>query len=410
MYELRVGVYGPVDVGKSALVSKLTEFKNKGSIERDQQITVYVSCNDRVYHGDTAENIQLYDQTNAGHSIKNAWRLVSLDNPGHTKVICNSLSTLSFVNTPLLLLNSDSFETTLHIKYLDILQAHGFNKILIVIGKVDLLKPKDVEVLTQKIVETMKKYSLEYEICHYSVYSVKAMSNILEHIRRIGLQQSNSVKWLNGYFPVLKSFDPNKPGPITLSENGIIKVKEERFKGALVGGINYGIELLPLEQYYIGPIYLDLYTQTLKKEKITTIKPKILNCFKNILLPPNIQTGETGTIELSCSAGIASSDSLAGSILSTQKLSEYTTIFIKVQKSYGVLNTKDKVLLNILNLKLIGSIDAVEKKSVIKIRLLKPLPIQYKGVVIIHRNKQTTGSSSKLEIYAIGEVINYVVD
>ncbi len=410
MKEFRVGVYGPVDVGKSTLVSKLTQFKNKGSIEREQQITVYVSCNDRLYHGTVAEEIKVFDSANPQHKESSAWRLVSLDNPGHTKVICNSLSTLSFVNTPLLLLNSDSFETTLHIKYLDILQSHGFKDILIVIGKIDLLSSKTLEALTSKIVETLKKYTLNYVICHYSVYSQRAICNILEQIKRIGSQESNSVKWLKGYFPILKSFDSNRPGPITVSSEGTLCVKSDRFKGGLIGGINYGLPIQVGQQYYIGHIYLDLYTQTLKKEKVTCIRPKILETFKNTGLAPTIREGETGTIELGSSAGIASSDSLAGAILSSTVLVQYYTLLIKIQKTYGVLNTKDKVLLNILNLKLIGSIDSVEKKGVVRVKLLKPLPVEYKGLVVVHKNKQTTGSSSKLEIYALGEVIDYVVD
>ena len=399
----RVGIYGPVDVGKSALIHQLIDKKYIDSIQKKQEITVFVSCNDVLYHGNTVEQIRRYNpQTDEPND---AWRLVAVDTPGHTKIICNSLSTLPFVNTPILLLDNSSFDIDIPLKYLDIIQSYGFTRIIIVLSKIDKLNLKSVLELHVRIEKIMKNYTLEYTICDYSIYSQKAKLNLLSLIYDFPRQQSALVKWVKGYAVIMKSFDGNKPGELVLKEDHILFRNNDLFKGGLIGVINYGIQLKLMNSFYIGPLYLDLYSQTIKKEKITCMKPLILGTFKNSLLTTQILEGETGTIELSCSPGVTAGDGLAGGIVSTDEISSEFELVLKTNKVYHVLSTKDKVLINLLNLKLIGSVQSIEKKGIIRIKLTKPLPLKYGGAVVVHKNKQTSGSSSRLQIYALATVV-----
>jgi len=387
--EIKIGIYGVVDAGKTSLTEELTGISFKNSIEQKYKITLYVNCNSRAYKkdGETFTQVSL-------DSSENKFILTTLDNPGHFKMLCNSLSNLPFIDIPLLLIDKESFNQKFFLKYFDLFDFFNFPKVIIVQTKIDLQNKEQILELSEKILNETKKYNFEVELVHYTIFSNKAKNNLLRAIESSKVKERLNLK--NKIF-IIKSFDKNRPGEMILKDNELL-IKNQKFSGAILGGVNFFEKRNILEEtiMQLGPLYLDLNNQ--KKEKITYIKPKILSTIKT-----TEELSSIVTLETSLDPGLGSSDNLSGTILFLEEdFHEQYTLEAKVKKEYFPLLLNDKIMINLLNMKLVSQVTKVKRKGILELKLAKPLPFKYTGPLIIFKQIKNI---NKLELAGLAEII-----
>jgi translation initiation factor 2 subunit 3 len=322
--ELKIGVVGHIDHGKTTLLSRLTgKFTDTHSEELKRGITIKLGYAEMTIF----ENKGILN-TKSGKPL----RYVSfIDAPGHEMLMATMLSGAAIIDAAILVIAANEGIKPQTKEHFTALQAKKIQNIIIVQNKIDLV-PKEQALKNYKEIKKFVKgtFAENAPIIPISAQQEVNIDKILDEIIKIDIPKRD----LNSkpIFLIARSFDINKPG-----------TEIAKLNGGVLGGILKKGELKVGDEIEIKPGIL------IKKQNqkiYQTLTTKILSINKGKESLKKVTPGASISIETSLDPLLTKTDALTGCIISTKgNLPEITDkVKLKYKLFDEVLGVENKKL------------------------------------------------------------------
>jgi translation initiation factor 2 subunit 3 len=366
--ELNVGVVGHIDHGKTTLLSRLTgKFADTHSEELKRGITIKLGYAELIISKDGDE----FTHEDRGEKQ----RYVSfIDAPGHEMLMATMLSGAAIIDSAILVIAANEGIKPQTKEHFMALQAKGIKNIIIVQNKIDLVS-KEKALENYQIIKDFVKGTIAE---NSPVIPISAQQNVnidklLETICELPVPERDETK--DPAFLIARSFDINKPGTkINDMHGGVLGgiLKQGKLKVGDTIEIKPGLSLKKNNQFVYEPL-----------------KTKIISLHKGSESVNEVLPGASISIETELDPFMAKTDSLTGSVCSTDGVLPdisydakiKTEIFKEVLGGEGGervadLKTKEMLMLSVNTTITVGTVekisgDDVEMKLNIPIVALK---------------------------------------
>ncbi len=354
--ELNVGVIGHIDHGKTTLLSKLTgKFTDTHSEELKRGITIKLGYAELIIYKDK----EGYNSKKKGR----AERYISfIDTPGHEMLMATMLSGAAIIDAAILVIAANEGIRPQTREHFIALKAKGIKNIIIVQNKIDLVSKEKAKENYKKIKDFVKGTIAENApIIPISAQQGVNIDKLLEALVNLKIPERDIKK--KPIFLIARSFDINRPG-----------TEIANLHGGILGGILKQGKLKVGDEIEIKP------GRTIKKNNQYTyesLKTKILALHKGSEEVQEILPGASISIETGLDPFMTKTDSLTGSICSTEgTLPEISTavkirtkLFEKVfgneeEKKLDKLKTKEMLMLSVNTTITVGTIEKISKDEI----------------------------------------------
>ncbi len=353
--EINIGVVGHIDHGKTTILSRLTgKFADTHSEELKRGITIKLGYADITISKD--ENG--FNQEGKGEKI----RYVSfIDAPGHEMLMATMLSGATIIDAAILVIAANEGIKPQTKEHLMALQAKKIKNIIIAQNKIDLI-PKEEAIKNH---QEIKKFTKGTIAENAPIIPISAQQNInidklLQAITEVPIPKKDKTK--DPIFLIARSFDINKPG-----------TKIEKLHGGVLGGILKQGTLKVGDQIEIKP------GLSIKKNNQYTYEPlktKILSLHKGQDSVEEVYPGASISIETELDPFMTKTDSLTGSIASTDGTLPEISTNIKIKselfkKAFGTdeesispLKTKEILMLSVNTTITVGTVEKISGNTI----------------------------------------------
>lgn len=228
--ELNIGLFGHVDHGKTTLTKAMTgKWTDTHSEEIKRGISIRMGYADaQIGSCSKCKKYTFEKKCSCGGKTNSERRISFIDAPGHETLMTTAISASAIIDCVLFLIAANEPcpqpQTTEHFM---VLEALGFEKIIVVQTKVDLVsKEKAIENYNQ-IKEFLKGTKLKDKdisiipVCAFHKLNIEDLAGLIQEKWPTPKRDKNAP--LRVY--ISRSFDVNKPG-----------TKIEKLKGGIIGG------------------------------------------------------------------------------------------------------------------------------------------------------------------------------
>lgn len=354
--EINVGVVGHIDHGKTTLLSKLTgKFTDTHSEELKRGITIKLGYAEIIISKDGDE----YTIEERGKKE----RYVSfIDAPGHEMLMATMLSGAAIIDSAILVIAANEGIKPQTKEHLMALQAKGIKNIIIVQNKIDLVtKEKALE--NYKVIKNFVKGTVAE---NSPVIPISAQQNVnidklLEALCELPTPVRDETK--NPIFLIARSFDINKPGTdIKNIHGGILGgiLKQGKLKVGDTIEIKPGISQKKNNQYTYIPLTTKIISLHKGKDSVEEVHP-----------------GASISVETELDPFMTKTDSLTGSVVSTQGTLPEITYKTKIKtemfkevlggnegERVAELKTKEMLMLSVNTTITVGTVEKISGNEV----------------------------------------------
>ncbi len=354
--ELNVGVVGHIDHGKTTLLSRLTgKFADTHSEELKRGITIKLGYAELIIHKDGDE----YTYEERGEPTK---YVSFIDAPGHEMLMATMLSGAAIIDSAILVIAANEGIKPQTKEHFMALQAKGIKNIIIVQNKIDLVS-KEQALENYKIIKEFVKGTIAENspIIPISAQQNVNIDKLLETLNNLPVPKRDETK--TPVFLIARSFDINKPGT---------KIKD--IKGGVLGGILKQGKLKVGDTIEIKP---GISKKVNNQYEYKTLKTKILSLHKGKDSVKEILPGASISIETELDPYLTKTDSLTGSVASTEdslpeityKTKIKTELFKEVlgeenKKSVDEIKTKEMLMLSVNTTITVGTVEKISKDEI----------------------------------------------
>jgi small GTP-binding protein len=350
--DYNIGVFGFVDNGKSSFVENLTgKPVDLHSIEKSKGMTIKLNYSD-FYLGYTQNYVIQNNPENSLHKFH------IVDTPGHQILFTKMLTSLSLVDLPILIISCYKSQANLNRldKFLKLL-VH-FNKIIIVITKIDKISKLEFSKFLNELKLFLKDWDLNYIILPFSKfwqgYKKYFAEQLFKYTEKYKPEINSNLELL---FLNFKSYNINRS-----------KLKLQEIKPGILGGRLKNGKIIKGQDIYINYILYNGKWISLKTKVI-----KILQSQKELQV---ISNSGFCTIETDLDPSIFSGDKLSETIVTSKDCNKINKFELKIIQDLDKtirLDSNSQISVCILNLRSIARIIKIKNK-VLSIITEKPLP------------------------------------
>jgi len=354
--ELNVGVVGHIDHGKTTLLSRITgKFADTHSEELKRGITIKIDYTEVIIYKDGDE----YTQEERGVPQK---YLSFIDAPGHEMLMATMLSGAAIIDSAILVVAANEGIKPQTREHFMALQAKGIKNIIIVQNKIDLVS-KEEALENYKIIKDFVKGTVAE---NSPVIPISAQQNVnidklLEQLNELPVPERDETK--DPVFLIARSFDINKPG-----------TKINDINGGILGGILKQGKLNVGDQIEIKP---GLSVKKNNKYEYIPLTTKIIALHKGSESVDSVLPGASISIETELDPYMSKTDSLTGSVCSTQGTLPDITTTVKIKtemfkevlggeegETVAELKTKEMLMLSVNTTISVGTIEKISGDEV----------------------------------------------
>jgi len=354
--ELNVGVVGHIDHGKTTLLSRITgKFADTHSEELKRGITIKLGYAEVIISKDGDE----YTQEERGVPQK---YLSFIDAPGHEMLMATMLSGAAIIDSAILVVAANEGIKPQTREHFMALQAKGIKNIIIVQNKIDLVS-KEEALENYKIIKDFVKGTVAE---NSPVIPISAQQNVnidklLEQLNELPVPERDETK--DPVFLIARSFDINKPG-----------TKINDINGGILGGILKQGKLNVGDQIEIKP---GLSVKKNNKYEYIPLTTKIIALHKGSESVDSVLPGASISIETELDPYMSKTDSLTGSVCSTQGTLPDITTTVKIKtemfkevlggeegETVAELKTKEMLMLSVNTTISVGTIEKISGDEV----------------------------------------------
>ena len=348
MQHYNIGIFGLVDNGKSTFVKSLTnKDSDKHSLERQKGMTIKLNYSSFCIK-----------QDELGTDYNNADMIFHIvDTPGHEILFTKMLTSINLIDLPILVVSPYSKDVSLErvSKFLNLLS--NFQRIIVVISKLDLVDKIELLEFVEKLELYLKKFKINYDLIPFSKfwngYQKLLISKLKTNIKKTKLENAET-KYL-----VFKSFNINIP-----------KTKILNFVPGIIGGVLKSGFLKKGSDVYLN--YLNI------SNEFKSIKTQINKIIQNEKEIEELNNSGFSTIQTTLDPNLCSNDKLSEIILSSSPLEKISKLQIELIKDLQpTILLAEQIIICVLHLRLKGRI--LKNKKILSILLNNPAPKIIKG-------------------------------
>ena len=340
----KLGVYGHVDAGKTALIQHLLGCKTR-KFEHEARRAITTTLGSTHFSIERVGGEFTVNFDNRGKSF------CVVDTPGHMAYRHRSQSSIRFIDVAMLVCDvSDTRKspvTGLN-RFVHLFEFHH-RRFMAIVSKIDLVPIQCARAVARRLP------ALVGEPVHFhSTKSQLARQNLLARLYALGCNATPPAEFANGIvFCALKSFNPNRIG-----------TSVHELKGAVLGGIGRGLSVN--DRVFVHDL------QSVRQSRRVVVESRVIGIRRDGKRVSRVADPSFHTVELSMCPDLGAQDGLAGVVLSGKRLPGAVEISGRVVQCYGAIKRKMHVKIQLWGRIIAGDVLSASKR-VIKIRLSRPM-------------------------------------